>query len=81
MKTSAPVLREEEHDILFGVINRFIGYYSREAQRETKNDTSSEYPFVAMDTRQVFRNLNSSMRKQRGNRGRITACQARIHPE
>ena len=50
-------LAEEERDIYLGVINRFIGYYSREAQRETKNDTSSEYPFVAMDTRQVFEQI------------------------
>ena len=51
------VLAEEERDIYLGVINRFIGYYSREAQKETKNDTSSEYPFIAMDTRQVFEQI------------------------
>jgi 2-polyprenyl-3-methyl-5-hydroxy-6-metoxy-1,4-benzoquinol methylase len=51
------VLAEEERDIYIGVINRFIGYYSRKAQKETKNVTAREYPFVAMDTRQVFEQL------------------------
>jgi hypothetical protein len=51
------ILAEEERDIYLGVINRFIGYYSREAQKETQNDTTSEYPFVAMDTRQAFEQL------------------------
>lgn len=51
------VLAEEERDIYIGVINRFIGYYSRQAQKETQNDTTREYPFVAMDTRQVFEQM------------------------
>jgi len=51
------VLAEEERDIYIGVINRFIGYYSRQAQKKTKNDTAREYPFVAMDTRQVFEQM------------------------
>jgi len=55
--THSSVLAEEERDIYLGVINRFIGYYSREAQKETKNDTAKEYPFVAMDTRQVFEQI------------------------
>jgi 2-polyprenyl-3-methyl-5-hydroxy-6-metoxy-1,4-benzoquinol methylase len=51
------VLAEEERDIYIGVINRFIGYYSRQAQKETQNDTTREYPFIAMDTRQVFEQM------------------------
>lgn len=51
-------MAEEEKDIYLGVINRFIGYYSRQAQKETKNDTAREYPFVAMDTRQVFEQIS-----------------------
>jgi len=50
-------MAEEEKDVFFGVINRFIGFFSLEAQRKTTNDTSSEYPFVAMDTRQVYEQL------------------------
>ena len=48
---------EEERDIFFNIINRYIGFYTREAHRSTKNDTSHEYPFIAMDTRQVFEQL------------------------
>ncbi len=49
--------RDEELDILFGVINRFIGYFTRQAVPRTGNDTSVEYPFVAMDTRQAYEQL------------------------
>lgn len=49
--------RELEQDILFGVINRFIGYFTREAVPNTINDTSQEYPFVAMDTRQAYEQI------------------------
>ncbi len=48
---------EEERDILFGVINRFIGFFSRDSQRLSQNDPQSEYPFVAMDTRQAYEQL------------------------
>ncbi len=51
-------LKEEELDILFGVINRFVGYFSLKAQGKSTNDTSKEYPFVAMDTRQVYDQLD-----------------------
>ncbi len=50
-------LSEEERDILFGVINRFIGFFSRDSQRFSQNDPQSEYPFVAMDTRQAYTQL------------------------
>ncbi len=46
-----------ERDYLLGVINRFIGLFSRRIQHLTRNETSTEYPFVAMDTRQVFDEL------------------------
>ncbi|MBE0585676.1 MAG: class I SAM-dependent methyltransferase, partial [Desulfofustis sp.] len=49
--------RDEELDVLFGVINRFIGYFTRQAVPRTGNDTSVEYPFVAMDTRQAYEQL------------------------
>ena len=47
-------MKSEENDMFFNVINRFVGCYSQDAARETLNDTDCEYPFVAMDTRQVF---------------------------
>ncbi len=50
-------MKNEENDIFFNVINRFVGFYSRDAARETRNDTGCEYPFVAMDTRQIFAQL------------------------
>ena len=50
-------MENEENDIFFNVINRFVGFYSRDAARETRNDTGCEYPFVAMDTRQIFAQL------------------------
>ena len=45
---------EEERDILFGVINRFIGYFTVDSQKESQNDAAVEYPFVPMDTRQMY---------------------------
>lgn len=50
-------MHEEHNDIFFNIINRFVGFYSRDAARETRNDTDCEYPFVAMDTRQIFAQL------------------------
>ncbi len=47
-------ITQQEREIFFNIINRFIGFYTRQIQRETKNDTAFEYPFVAMDTRQVY---------------------------
>lgn len=47
-------MENEEHDIFFNIINRFVGFHSQDAVRETGNNTDCEYPFVAMDTRQVF---------------------------
>lgn len=47
----------EERDVLFGVINRFIGYFTRQTVPRTGNDTTREYPFVAMDTRQAYEQL------------------------
>lgn len=54
--------REEEQDILFGVINRFIGYFTRQAVANTSNDTAREYPFVAMDTRQAYEQIRLARR-------------------
>ena len=50
-------MTEEHSDIFFNIINRFVGFYSRDAARNTCNDKDCEYPFVAMDTRQVFAQL------------------------
>jgi 2-polyprenyl-3-methyl-5-hydroxy-6-metoxy-1,4-benzoquinol methylase len=54
-----PELTEEEEirDIFFGIINRFIGLYTRASQKHSQNDTANEYPFVPMDTRQLFDQL------------------------
>ncbi len=49
--------RQDELDILFGTINRFIGYFSRQAQQQTQSDPASEYPFIAMDTRQAYEQI------------------------
>jgi SAM-dependent methyltransferase len=46
-----------ERDILIGVINRFIGLISNAVRKGTSNKTDEEYPFIAMDTRQVFEQL------------------------
>lgn len=48
---------DEKLDIFFNIINRFVCFSSREAAQATQNDTSCEYPFVAMDIRQVFSQL------------------------
>ncbi len=56
-KIAPPPLSEEESDIFFGIINRFIGYFTLESQKESKNDETLEYPFVPMDTRQVFKQI------------------------
>ena len=46
--------QEQREEIFFNIIHRYIGLFSRTAQHQTSNDTASEYPFVAMDARQVF---------------------------
>ena len=51
-RTTPP--NDDERDILFGVINRFLGYFTRDSQRQSQNNPESEYPFVPMDTRQVY---------------------------
>jgi SAM-dependent methyltransferase len=48
---------DEEREIFFNIINRYLGFYTREAHRLTQNKTSQEYPFIAMDTRQVFEQI------------------------
>ena len=48
---------QEEQDIYLGIINRFVGLHSREAMRATRNEAGREYPFVAMDPRQVYAQL------------------------
>ena len=50
-------INDDERDIFFGIINRFIGYFTRDSQRQSQNDPESEYSFVPMDTRQVYNQL------------------------
>lgn len=50
-------ISEEERDVYLGIINRFIGYYSGKSRKATKNNTSREYPFIAMDTRQAVEQI------------------------
>ncbi len=49
---------ENELDAYLGVINRFIAYHGHRAVKATQHDTSKAYPFVAMDTRQVFEQIS-----------------------
>ncbi|NOX24751.1 MAG: class I SAM-dependent methyltransferase [Deltaproteobacteria bacterium] len=49
-----PTELQDERDILFGIISRFIGYFTMDSQRESQNNTDTEYPFVPMDPRQVY---------------------------
>ena len=58
MGKNLETMQEERNDIFFNVINRFVGFHSRDAIRNTGNDTKCEYPCVAMDTRQVFAQLD-----------------------
>ena len=44
-------------DLFFNIINRFVGLFTSESNRTTQNDLGREYPFVAMDTRQVYTQL------------------------
>jgi SAM-dependent methyltransferase len=44
-------------DLFFNIINRFVGLFTRASNRATQNDLGREYPFVAMDTRQVYAQL------------------------
>jgi SAM-dependent methyltransferase len=52
-----PSAVEPEREMFFNVINRFVGLHSMEAMRATRNEPGCEYPFVAMDTRQVLAQL------------------------
>lgn len=47
----------DRRDVYFGIINRFIGFHTMDAQRQTQNDMSLEYPFVPMDSRQAFEQI------------------------
>jgi len=44
-------------ELFLNIINRFVGLFARESNRMTTNDTTREYPFVAMDPRQVYQQL------------------------
>ncbi|MBI5558840.1 MAG: class I SAM-dependent methyltransferase [Deltaproteobacteria bacterium] len=72
-----PALTEEEEirDIYFGIINRFIGFYTRDSQKHSANDTANEYPFVPMDTRQLFAQLHfvaAYLQKNKPDKGPFT---------
>lgn len=49
-------------EVFINLSQRFIGLLGNEASAATRNDTSREYPFVAMDSRQVFRQLTLARR-------------------
>ena len=49
---------EYELDAYLGVINRFIAYHGHRSLKETQHRTAEAYPFVAMDTRQVFEQIS-----------------------
>ncbi|MFH7319320.1 class I SAM-dependent methyltransferase [Desulfurivibrio sp. D14AmB] len=49
-------------EVFINISQRFIGLLGNEASAATRNDTSREYPFVAMDSRQVFRQLTLARR-------------------
>ena len=71
-------MENEENDIFFNIINRFVGFYSQDAVRETRNDTNCEYPFVAMDTRQVFAQMGVVSAILGLDREKTTAPQPRL---
>jgi len=71
-------MENEENDIFFNIINRFVGFYSQDAVRETRNDTNCEYPFVAMDTRQVFAQMGFVSAILGLDREKTTAPQPRL---
>ncbi|ADH85254.1 class I SAM-dependent methyltransferase [Desulfurivibrio alkaliphilus] len=50
-------------EVFINLSNRFLGLLAGEASRDSDNDTSREYPFVAMDSRQVFRQLALTRRQ------------------
>jgi len=47
----------DDQQPFLNIINRYIAFFTREIQKQSTNDTSSEYPFVAMDTRQAFQEI------------------------
>ena len=49
---------ENELDAYIGVINRFVAYHGHRAVKATQHDLSRAYPFIAMDTRQVFEQIS-----------------------
>lgn len=49
---------EHELDAYLGVINRFIAYHGHNSLKTTQHRSGESYPFVAMDTRQVFEQIS-----------------------
>ncbi len=47
----------DDQQLFLNIINRYIAFFTREIQKQSKNDTASEYPFVAMDTRQAYQEI------------------------
>ena len=68
MQTPQEIKHEDEKDLLFEMINRFIGYFTRNSQRESTNNEEAKYPFVPMDTRQMTEQIK-------------LARNARVNPE
>ncbi len=47
----------DDQQLFLNIINRYIAFFTREIQKQSTNDTASEYPFVAMDTRQAYQEI------------------------
>ena len=62
---SPPDNLELERDILFGVINRYVGYFTHSSVQASCNDTRCEYPFVPMPLRLVYDQLRAVRRRLR----------------
>ena len=61
-------------EILIGAFNRFMGFFARKLVAQTSNETSREYPFVAMDTRQVFQELTLVAKYLQEKKGKDLSC-------
>ena len=49
---------ENELDAYLGVINRFFAYHGHKSVKNSQHGKERAYPFIAMDTRQVFEQIS-----------------------
>ncbi len=61
MKSASSITQDEFHDqeleILFNVIHRYVGYFTRKSMKKSQDRAAGEYPFIPMDLRQVYSQL------------------------